>query len=832
MPAKAIIEIVTKGTDKARRDIDQFQGSTSRLREQIEQLGKSARESSLGVAFVNSFQGASKAISNARDELQKFRNEAKDPITIDRVRNGFGDTSTGLSAASGALGTFSPEAGRVLQGASDVAGFAETIPTALQGIGALGLAAAPIAGATLAASAGLAVLNKELDQQSKAVEALSNIERDRVDALIATRNDLRTLTQSDARERIDALQFEVDAARASRDSLVDSYRQSIGEVKGFGDAVTTSISGLASRVGISVGSIGAAQAELKKWNEELAQNQAELDRLNNDVLPALQERSANQEVVDALREESQLRVQVAQLIRSGTSEQIKDRRALIDAEQAAAESAKATSDAQIAAFYEQNKGLLSIYDDYIARGGAEALQGQRLKDLLLSQVEPFEQASAELAGTLQALAAEEEALRTSAAPIVRLREEEEAAVKKLNDLMDERRSLLEKVAQAERAVDQAIAEEQRRRQLAEEKRALADKRRAEDDALNRREQALREADAEAQQRQQMVSLQNETNAQRISLEQKFFADSLKALTEFRKSEQRLDQDYFRARQRKLEDLNDSLLSAASSNDVSQFIALQKEAEKQLRRDQEDFGINKDRRLEDFTTGNEERRNALQSELTELINSYQERVATVTQGESTLNTALAQLQRERQALQLARQAEDNAIQQRIEDQAFQARLSDLQQKENLLTSEYANLNTQIALAGYQAGVAHARAFQAGVSSTSPSTNIPRGGSSGVRNGFTATAFATGGIQITDRPSVGIFSENYQKEAHIAIPIQSSRGFANDLRALMGQGGAGRPSVYVDARGASIEGLTEAQVDAKFEAWANQIADAIDAAEASL
>jgi hypothetical protein len=313
--------------------------------------------------------------------------------------------------------------------------------------------------------------------------------------------------------------------------------------------------------------------------------------------------------------------------------------------------------------------------------------------------------------------------------------------------------------------------------------------------------------------------------------------------QFRVKEEQIQKESNLKRLRLLEDLEASLQEAAANNDVVSFINIQKRGNRDLGRLDQDSDLGAQERSTEFRQATEEAIRARQEEIDGIRTTYQQRLQTELAGQKQVLTVEQQFQQQRAALQQRRTIEDTQRQQRLEEDAFNLRRNALTQQGSALLRQQVTLEQQAVAASGQLGARMAQAqFDAGrraleafnpfnssaASGGSTGRNISTGGSR-----FTATAFATGGIQITDRPSVGVFSENYQKEAHIAVPLQASRGIANDLRQLIGGSQAGGGRTYnLDLSGVNFAGASEERIKAFIDEAFERFAVAVEEKEASL
>jgi len=186
------------------------------------------------------------------------------------------------------------------------------------------------------------------------------------------------------------------------------------------------------------------------------------------------------------------------------------------------------------------------------------------------------------------------------------------------------------------------------------------------------------------------------------LNQEYFKSQIKATKDFAKESGRIVSDTAKAAKRLAEDLADNLADAARDNDVVAFLELQKDGQKELKRNAEDAAESEKRRAEDFAQQQEEQRNAFQQRQAEILANLAEERAQVLQ---SFMEKRAQLELERQqvlantqsaiaaenarfaqkqaqdAQAAARDKERMALKQAQEDSALKRQLAAIDQKTN-------------------------------------------------------------------------------------------------------------------------------------------------------
>lgn len=134
---------------------------------------------------------------------------------------------------------------------------------------------------------------------------------------------------------------------------------------------------------------------------------------------------------------------------------------------------------------------------------------------------------------------------------------------------------------------------------------------------------LAEANAQAE-------AQAKGNAALDKLNQDYFKSQVKATQDFATSQKRIASDTAKAASRLAEDLADNLADAARSNDIVAFLKIQRDGQKEQRRNAEDASEEEKRRVEDFIAAQEEQRQAFQARQAEILAGIQEERAKIAQ----------------------------------------------------------------------------------------------------------------------------------------------------------------------------------------------------------
>jgi len=314
-----------------------------------------------------------------------------------------------------------------------------------------------------------------------------------------------------------------------------------------------------------------------------------------------------------------------------------------------------------------------------------------------------------------------------------------------------------------------------------------------------RDTARRIADSRAKFAQESLKAARRFNEQRAQIERDFMRRELDALEKFRLSEARRTEDYYRDRNRRLEDLQAQLTELAAEGDVAGFIAAQRAGERDLRRTAEDFDVAGRRASEDFLREREEARRAFEERLADLRNNYaqeraerqralqdqiadikrasQERIA---QERESLVKRISESQRIEQefaARRLQWQAEDQARRERLEREGYEKQRAALIEEQKRLLPVVRQAFKPVEQLLNQVGQTALRVL-----------NLFSGGRS---SGGRVVANATGGIYTS--PTIGLLGER-RGFGDIVIPFKKSEGIENALNRFSAK--AGNKTVVVN------------------------------------
>ncbi len=265
-----------------------------------------------------------------------------------------------------------------------------------------------------------------------------------------------------------------------------------------------------------------------------------------------------------------------------------------------------------------------------------------------------------------AIAMQEAALRANEATMARVAQLQQQQA----DLVANR-AIQDSNAYASEKLDRKFAQEDEKAELAEHLSAIADIRREGAAKVAAIEQEL--ASLPAQQAEALADIASKGTKELNKLSQDYFANQIKATKDFAKESGRIASDTAKAAKRLAEDLADNLADAARDNDVVAFLELQRDGQKELKRNAEDASEAEKRRAQDFAEQQNEQRQAFQQRQTEILNNLAEERAQVAQTFAEKRAAL-ELQRQQEILN-TQQSIANANARYQQEQAREAQAAD-------------------------------------------------------------------------------------------------------------------------------------------------------------
>ncbi len=414
-----------------------------------------------------------------------------------------------------------------------------------------------------------------------------------------------------------------------------------------------------------------------------------------------------------------------------TTEQAEQRLAELQRSRAAEAETLATSQAAYDSMTSQLQESLGILSGPITAGiQAFDSREQSLADSVKTSTEAITEMDVEIALLESRLQDGSLAANDLAEEEARLTEERTAAIEMAEAEAESIRSQLENSIQAERDM---LKERKDAERDANELEALDRQFALEDQQVQEQEhwanmakiaadgrtsiQALEQelVNAQAEGLQELKEIDEKGKKEASDLAKEFMTDQIKANKEFAEETKRIEQDTNLERLRLIEDINDRLTDAASSNDVNAFLDAQKEGAKDLRRNSEDANIAEKRRVEDFLKAQQEAQEAYRKQHQEILESTAAEKAAAQEAilerkiaieeqivaeKAAIQNAIKEEQKryaeqERQEAQAAsREKQRNDLIEMQEARAFQARLTQINQEQAAWQSTFDTMNAGI------------------------------------------------------------------------------------------------------------------------------------------
>ncbi len=248
-----------------------------------------------------------------------------------------------------------------------------------------------------------------------------------------------------------------------------------------------------------------------------------------------------------------------------------------------------------------------------------------------------------------------------------------------------------------------------------------------------------------QQAQALAEIQAQGNEKLKATQDEYFKSQIEATQDFAKSQSRIASDTAKAAKRLAEDIADNLADAARSNDVVAFLKIQRDGQKDLRRNAEDAKESEKRATEDFIQAQEKERQAFNEKQAATLKGIADEKAKQLQAFAEKKQALeAQIQQERantqaaianaqaryqaseaqEAQAAARDAQRLALRQQQEEAAYQRQIAAIQSRINSENSLYSTIS-----AGLSRVTAQAAALGASKTATSGKSSYFGSSSSG-------------------------------------------------------------------------------------------------------
>jgi hypothetical protein len=264
----------------------------------------------------------------------------------------------------------------------------------------------------------------------------------------------------------------------------------------------------------------------------------------------------------------------------------------------------------------------------------------------------------------------------------------------------------------------------------------------------------------------------------------YFSNQIKATRNFAKESGRIATDTAKAAKRTADDLADNLADAARDNDVVAFLQLQRDGQKELKRNTQDAGEAEKRRAQDFAEQQEEQRQAFEQRRSEVLAGITEEKSKVLQSYAEKRAALeTQISQERAATEAAL-ANAKARYQQSEALEAQEAQRNAQRAEIRARQEQAAFDRQI-----QAINAKTQAELAGLQRVAQAANsLSAGGNKSYTKagGFSPPVYGGGGFQkagagnggltinVSNNNSIGDIASTSQVNAALNAQSQQTIG----------------------------------------------------------
>lgn len=821
-------EDVSKAVNKLRTDFDKTRAAidnsikqTAGLKRELKDIGK-ALDTVDTAAFRKLDQQideVQKSADQAAKSIRNVREEGEKPVRLKAVKpqvsgaearrraafeatDPVGDVDTAVSAFAGAFGQFGG-AGveQATRGISDVLAISEAAPRMVASLATISPAMLATTGALGAGAIAFYAMSKAAESLNKKITEGAEAARKRAEAEVQTFRDTRSGSLEAFEAQAEELQVQLEASIRARTESINSILQDFGDEKvGFNEGqlteaqkVFTFYSLILSEKGIfDFGPAKKAKEEIGKFNEDIADTEAELARINTEVIPILRERAeAERELknaqelgqadaerfIDARRDQLAFERQSADDEKNLTLEQGRDKLSTLKAQLEDEKQLYADLEAKIRENQEAiNAGGLSESDlaGLQQQNRAYEVQLQSLSDTIVQSEQQLESYEAE---TLKA---------------IEKREQEERALSQLKDAQSQRNELLEKEKTALNALKSAqqalvdfeaqVANEARTK--AQEK-AIRDRQSAELDAIDIQIQAAQAAEKQAQAQQKLSDLELDRNAKLNEVLTKGRDEEQRRQDQFGKELERFARDTALQARRIFRDTGKAIDEAVASNDVVAFANAIEERNKSLSDLQEDADIEAADRIRDFNDESIRLTQDREQQLQQIRTQFeQQRLQIVQQSGSQELTLVEQLQRQRALIVARHQQELENFRIRQEVDAINRRRQLLIADINSRQQEYDALRRQGQQNAFNIARSMVLGFFSGLSPQQQQAQqaVSNFGSQAIQQFKNVLPkFGHGGL--VKKPTVGLLGER-PGWMDLVIPVKKSDGAQS---AIAGRGG---------------------------------------------
>jgi hypothetical protein len=836
-------EDVSKAVQKIDRSVDGLNKSFERQVQVNQRLAASRRAADAAFdqqitsvqqaqrverAYIEALEKEAKAQREVAEAANRANKERKDgsvikpksfadssrAFQVEGGRTG-GDISSGLGQVSSALTGIGISDNRVFANAGAFIELGEDLPRVVAGVAAMSKEMVGFTAAIGIAGIALFALDKALDAAAaSAKKDIEAIER-RITAEKQSREDLRSLSAADARQRIEDIQADIELTRQAReeidairdaardDNSTDSLTLAIqGDFKASANSMIASISSVGEAFGVNIGAVGEANKALDEHNKNLSEQKAELERILavERELRAIELGEGDaQKFLDGLNNAGQGMIQTQRDIQELSSDEVQAQLDQAQQRKAIAEQNQQATQAEITR-------LRGEYE------GASESEQQRI----LSSLTTLKLASEGYTAAADAESAEIVRLTNNVQGAVIAREREARAIELLSGVR-------------EQYIDQVARERDALKKVTDARKALADfEGGLATEELNQRREAsinavydaqLKAIDSDieraktvekAQQAQQKLSQIETGRAEKLrDANTNYYQQELERLTEFRKAEQRINDDFAREQRRRLEDLNDALSESATDNDVVTFIRTQKEGQKELSRAAEDANVDASRRAEDFNSETTRNQQEHLRQLLDINRDYQQQRIQLTAQDGTAElTLLDQLQAKRAEIIANREASLEQFRASLENEAINRRRQALIANLNAANEEYKRLNDLATSSGRIIGSNFMQSIINGMSQAQQAMKAV----SNFGNSIRIPSFAEGGV--ATRPTFAMVGDKPGYNEAM-IPFRANQGLTmGDVAPYMRGGSTG--STIINLYGVTPENIENKIISGVIEA----------------
>lgn len=687
----------------------------------LELAAQEARESLVDMNAIND------TIRELRDELEapvnnqvaKAIEDVARPKTsvpdVNQYKAIFGSETplkSDIAGLAGIAGQFSGTAGQVGRIAGEILNVSSNIAEVGKTFGEVNKSSLALIGSTAILTGLIYGVSKAMNDSAERAREIVKAEKERVQAALQTRDDLRRLDAESARQQREDLETELRLNEKALDDTAKRLMNSIDSVDGFFDSAAKSAGFLGHQIGVNVGEVGAAIEEIEKWNEDIAKNREEIERLR-----AVEERLAAKEAgrnaadrfVTELEQQLEREMFIIDATNNLTKEGALERLATLELERKGQE-------AVYERLKERTDQVWKELETAINEGADQAdidelsAEAARLQEKLNGLYAPLQKTNQQIEDFNNLIIPEIE-LREAEADAIEsaseARKRDIDALKAFQKSQDELRVKVDNASKSLQTARQALADFET--QLADEARtraqenAIRSRQASELAAIDTQIEAAKASENAAKQRQKQNEFEVKSAQKLTDMRTKFADDELKRQRDFQTQLTRFTEDTAIRARRLFEDAEKSIKKAVADNDFAAFIDAVEKRDADLQRLSEDATLDNRRRIEDFTSESKDRLREFSNSLLTAEREIAEQRLRLQQEAGTQELSLVQQLQQRRAALVAKhtqELENFRIQQ--ETAAINRRRQLLIADINARQQEYEALRKQ----------AHANAFNIG------------------------------------------------------------------------------------------------------------------------